>query len=253
MTKPGVKHMFGIWFLVAVAANFAQYYLSQVPFFGTTSSTVTLFDWGLSFNYLNWAAPVLAALPMGASFCTDWRSGYAWLQIARAGRERYLRSRCLACALSGALVEAAGLALFFLALLPVGSLTQEAILYDYQYMAGFSDILRQAHWSLYVGGLMALRALAGGFFALVGLAVSSFAPNPYIALASPMLLARLCAEITWSFPAVPKWVSQVALSEGLAGLDFWPNLGVGLAVFGGGMALFAALFRAGVGRRLEHG
>lgn len=159
----------------------------------------------------------------------------------------------MACALSGALVEAAGLALFFLALLPVGSLTQEAILYDYQYMAGFSDILRQAHWSLYVGGLMALRALAGGFFALVGLAVSSFAPNPYIALASPMLLARLCTEITWSFPAVPKWVSQVALSEGLAGLDFWPNLGVGLAVFGGGMALFAALFRAGVGRRLEHG
>ncbi len=251
MVKMDVRRAFGRWFCLAVVINFAQYYISELPFMSPPYNAVNLFETGLLFNYLNWMSALIVALPFATSFCADWKSRSALSQILRSGRSRYIRSKLIAAGLSGALVEAVGLFIFFLALLAGGTLDETRELYAHR--GYFAKIIADAHWSYYVIGAIAIRSLAGAFGALSGLAFSSFVPNRYFALCFPLFLTRVSMEIQWSSASIPAWVNLLALSEGLIQRDFWSTIGIAVMVFGVGMALCFLSFTLGVRRRLEHG
>lgn len=119
--------------------------------------------------------PMAAVLPFAGSFVEDVKSKFARFFCIRSGWMGYLSSRLIVCFLSGALAVVAGAILAWgaaaLVLLP----RQEA-------GAAQEGLLTQILW---------LYALCGGFWAVVGLSLSTVMESKYIAYASPFVLYYL--------------------------------------------------------------
>lgn len=119
--------------------------------------------------------PMAAVLPFAGSFVEDVKSKFARFFCIRSGWMGYLGSRLVVCFLSGALAVVCG------ALLAWG---MAAMLLMPRTEAGEVErgILTEALW---------LYALSGGFWAVVGLGLSTLMESKYIAYASPFVLYYL--------------------------------------------------------------
>ena len=119
--------------------------------------------------------PMAAVLPFAGSFVDDVKSKFARLFCIRSGWTGYLGSRLVVCFLSGALAVVCG------AILAWGS---AALMLLPRSEAGEVErgILTETLW---------LYALSGGFWAVVGLSLSTLMESKYIAYASPFVLYYL--------------------------------------------------------------
>lgn len=119
--------------------------------------------------------PMAAVLPFAGTFVEDIKSKFARFFCIRSGWMGYLSSRLIVCFLSGALAVVGGALLAWgaaaLVLLP----RQEA-------GAAQEGLLTQILW---------LYALCGGFWAVVGMSLSTLMESKYIAYASPFVLYYL--------------------------------------------------------------
>ncbi len=132
-------------------------------------------------------APAIAAIPFGAAFYNDFKSGYGKFILTRTSRSEYLISKALSCGITG------GLAIF----LP--NLTLDVFLWSFARPQTVSDNRTFPQENIAEleglnGGLnlmlilLALAFLFGAAWALAGLAVSAFIPNKFAAYASPFMI-----------------------------------------------------------------
>ena len=134
-------------------------------------------------------APILAVLPASTLFCGDYNSGYIKAILVRADRKRYLRETLICSTIAG------GLGVFLPSLITsILFIISGRPMLEANLMPGETTLLDgtlfesiQFVWSggLVVVILLALAFLFGAVWSNIGLCVSVFSPNRYVALAAP--------------------------------------------------------------------
>lgn len=179
--------------------------------------------------------PILAVLPFAASYVEDIKSKFARFYLARTSYGGYLCSRISVCFLCGGFVIAAGVLLAWglaaLVFLPMEEASVQA--------SAAPALLRR------IGMLF----LYGGFWAVVGMALSTLMESKYIAYASPFVLYYLLVILHERyFPTA----YVIYPSEWLSPSESWPfGYGGAAALMVELTIIFAIIFVLRAGRRLR--
>lgn len=180
--------------------------------------------------------PIFAVIPFGGCFVDDLKSKFARFFLIRSRYRAYIVSRILVCFLSG------GLAILSGALIAWG--TTAAVLIPMEREIEGLELAR-------ISGLAEicfLLFLNGGFWSIVGMAMSTIMESKYISYATPfvfyyllvILHERYFADLFFIYPKT--WTAPAA----------WPFGCWGAAIFLLEMTLiFAILFVFRAGRRLQ--
>ena len=210
-------------------------YLFQFPFDVTSFSRIV---------------PLLAALTAAACFAEDYNSRYLYGIVTRMKVRQYTTCRFSVCATAGFLTVLLGWTIY------IGSISA---FYPMVNMAAgnyqtFCDrlygvLLYHGHPVLYMMVQVIGLAISGAFWAAVGLAISAYAPNRYLAIASPFLindtLYNLTNDLHW-------WFSPSNVAKGLELGGNLISFTATLLYFGALLLLLYILFHIGVQRRLCH-
>lgn len=208
----------------------------------------------VSVGYAAPILPLMAALPFGTAFCADWQNSFAPAAVTRSGRRRYLVSKVLSSAISGALASAMGMLLFIAVLnlrFPPDFAAEPYLGGD---VAGLLHLLNgggAGAYLAYYGAHLLLAMLSGMFWAMSALTFSAFYPNVALTLCAPLVLHRLMAEVgNWVY--IPGWMNVTLLESGALDMSPAALLLAGAGVYGTLTAMLAALFAWRAGRRLRH-
>jgi hypothetical protein len=180
--------------------------------------------------------PILAVLPFSACYIDDLKSKFARYVLVRCGNRAYLVSRICVCFLSGGMIIITGI---FIA---AGLAAIVFIPLEQEGMGDSFDSVQN------LGKFLFLYFITGGFWSVVGMAMSTLMESKYISYATPFVFYYLLVILyeryfpdlfiiypkTWTDPAV------------------WPFGCWGAAIFLLEMTLiFAILFAFRAGRRLQ--
>jgi len=133
-------------------------------------------------------AAIFAVIPYTTSFCDDYNSGYIKVILTRIGPKKYMNSKILSVAISGAAAIGIPFFLIFSLITLIGIPTT---------LENLSEAYLGNSWFPYIaigGGTLVLVAklllsmLFGAVWALVGLAVSSWFTNRYVTIIAPFVL-----------------------------------------------------------------
>jgi len=136
-------------------------------------------------------APILAVLPATIIFCEDYNSGYIKSILGRIGRRQYLRESIICSSIAGGLAVSipSFIAYTFYVLNGSPNLVKETATYSSVFDESiFVNIQFIWDGGLVVAILLILAFLFGAIWSNVGLCISAFIPNRYIALAAPFAL-----------------------------------------------------------------
>lgn len=137
-------------------------------------------------------APILAVLPATTLFCDDYNSGYVKYILNRVEKKQYIRETIICSSIAG------GLAIFLPSLITsifyiVNGKPNTPENAGINYFTVFDETVYsqlQFVWEgmLLVILLLILAFLFGAIWSNVGLCISTFIPNRYVALAAPFAL-----------------------------------------------------------------
>lgn len=198
--------------------------------------------------------PLLCAFPYASSYVNDASSGMLRMRVTRCGRlNRYISAKYGATFMSGALALSVPIALYIVIVV--------AICGGYQYCAENPNIIEEGMFAplLIWGGApfflvqIAMLAVFGGLWSCVGLAVSAWVENRYVAVVAPfvvyfaMLYLSQYLEVRMLDPGelvylMPEF--QLDPPKGICVLTVIPLCELALVYF---------VFRRGVLRRVENG
>ncbi len=136
-----------------------------------------IFD-ALASDAMTLAIPILCALPFTTAFVDDIKSGYIKLYLNRCDVTSYIKSKLIACALSGGLVLFIGIIISY-GLSTLIFTPMELALTDGE---GASPYLAQ------LLTVAATLFFSGAFWSLVGFTFASMTQSKYMAYASPFIL-----------------------------------------------------------------
>ncbi len=132
----------------------------------------------LSSAWVTLAIPILCALPFTSAFVDDMKSGFIKQYLHRAGYKQYIRSKLLACGLSGGSVLFLGILISYALSYLVFTPMELALVKGQATQPYLAQILMIA----------ATLFLSGAFWSLVGFTMSALTMNRYMAYASPFIL-----------------------------------------------------------------
>ncbi len=175
----------------------------------------------VNLSYFVYLYVFLASVPYVTSFCGDQNCQYIKPMVVRCGVRRYCVSKILGCALSAYLVIMVGLLL-----------TSGLVLLRYPMFNGYSyDLLTPPFNELAHGPVPMLYfifqysclGMNGALWAVVGLTVSAWLPNRFVALASPLFFYYILTDLLSKW--LPAWISPFSLGKGadVLGLPAWPT------------------------------
>lgn len=178
-------------FLIAVLAAFA------IMIYPNRESLKYIFEFPQSYLYyvgsvhtfgtFDLFAPAIAAIPFGAAFYNDFKSGYGKFILTRTSRSKYLAAKVLSCGITGGLAIFLPNLLFdiFLWIFARPQTESDNKAFPQEAIAKLESLNGGLNLMLI---LLALAFLFGAAWALVGLAVSAFIPNKFAAYASPFMI-----------------------------------------------------------------
>jgi len=154
------------------------------------------FIYGAYYWVLPALAPLIAVLPFGDSFITDRSSGYVSFILSRTSFRKYITSKFFANLLAGGislsiplLIMYGVINIFYLRGFPPVTAPGEARIARIPYtLPGPMAYLYRTKTDLYVFFLIGLSFIFGAVYASLGLALSLFLHNRYVALATPFVL-----------------------------------------------------------------
>lgn len=127
--------------------------------------------------------PLIAVLPFGMTYREERQSGYYFLVCSKTGRIKYCLIKLLYAFLTGIL--AVGLPNFLLLLICL--LIKQGLLCESSIAIGFLWSLYCDHPLLYGLLIVANSALCGGIFSLLGIGISAWIKNKYLAALLPFV------------------------------------------------------------------
>ncbi|MGI6200608.1 MAG: hypothetical protein ACOYJA_07570 [Christensenellales bacterium] len=218
-----------------------------------------LFGYSHDLTFLWHAAPFLGCVPFAASFADETACGMHRMMIARQGRKRYFAKRMFAVWLSGYGVVCLGMLLAMAFWMMVGKAPMaQGYDFTFSYVSDF-------HWTPLVQGGHFIRGMVvaclytglyGGFWALMGLAITAYTPNRYVAVVAPFLIYFFSSLICTFIPQpYNEWHPVRLVSAAYLGycLPFGWAWAAALAYYLLLDALMVGLFVLGIQRRDRHG
>lgn len=207
MLRSDIRQGFGISFLFAVAGiviclcfdswETLKATINNPLIYGEYSDICVLYFYfnAISFGgvFSHYMLSILAALPFAANYSIEQQNGAVVYRILRSSKRNYCSTKILVSAISGGLTVCIGCLLFILALstyLPL--ITSQKVLElsaaPYAYALSIGGGVPYFVISLY------LAFLRGALYSSVGMCVSAFLPNPYVAVCSPMIFEFFLVE-----------------------------------------------------------
>lgn len=140
-----------------------------------------------TFGTFDLFAPAIAAVPCGAAFYNDFKSGYCKFIFTRTGRMKYLISKVLSCGIAGGLAVFLPNLLFdiFLWIFAKPHTPEISAFFN---LSIFESMEFKLNGLVVMIILLILSFLFGAAWALVALAFSAFIPNKFAAYAAPFML-----------------------------------------------------------------
>lgn len=207
MLRSDIRQGFGISFLFAVAGiviclcfdswETLKATINNPLIYGEYATICVLYFYfnAISFGgvFSHYMLSILAALPFAANYSIEQQNGAVVYRILRSSKRNYCSTKILVSAICGGLTVCIGCLLFILALstyLPL--ITSQKVLelsaVPYACTLSIGGGVPYFVISLY------LAFLRGALYSSVGMCVSAFLPNPYIAVCSPMIFEFFLVE-----------------------------------------------------------
>ncbi|MBC5788203.1 hypothetical protein [Clostridium facile] len=192
---------------------------------------------------------LFASFPAASSFCSDWNCQYIRCHVSRSGIKGYIGGRILSCITSSFLACFLGILLFVLILLTFFPLANAERDVSLNAIPTLHKLYLISPW-LYLIYHIFIISLATATWSVVGLCISAWIPNRFIALLSPFI----CYYILDTFSLqLPMLINFYHINKGTDILNMgnpWLNLLYIIAIYTVLMALFGCLFGRTVKRRV---
>ena len=133
-------------------------------------------------------AAIFAVIPYSTSFCDDYNSGYIKVILSRIGSKRYMNTRILSVAISGAAAIGIPFFIIFSLISLIGIPTTQENLSQFYLGLSWLPFVAIGGGTLVLAAKLLLSILFGAVWALVGLAVSSWFTNRYVTIIAPFVL-----------------------------------------------------------------
>ncbi|HOQ02053.1 MAG TPA: hypothetical protein PK604_14810 [Acetivibrio clariflavus] len=219
------------------------------------SSAVAAFNNTYKYNNISQLLILCATFAYASSFCIDWQTRFAFSVTIRSGKNSYALSKCVAASVAGGTAVAIGAALFISYI----CVTQPSILpkaieieNEFSYQA-FGDLLMQGKPSLFFLSYIYIIFLQASFFSSLGLTLSAYIPNRYVAYISPFCLCFMFNQVSNVFE-IPIWLDPMRLA---AAKVYYAStsaiIGITTATFISLTAICNLLFICTVKRRIANG
>lgn len=196
---------------------------------------------------------ILCAVPYAICFCSDWRNNYIRPSVMRTSPGCYAVSKCIACACAGGAALFLGRLLFVLALMlkyPMADANGLQNMTD----GAYQSLLSQHNYFLFLVLVVLVDSLQGTFFSLLALCISTWIPNVFVALFSPLLAFYFVINLFSGILKIPVWLRFELIFNNYFALGgmlttFLYQLFFALVI----CIIFTLLFVHGVKRRLSDG
>jgi hypothetical protein len=187
-------------FLIVIVLALAVFgigaYRSPFPFAGQAMHPVNRLLLNLHYGEFGFLAPLLATLLFADSFLDDLNQGFLRQIIQRVPFRKYRNAKIMTVAVTGGLSLVLSVLLVFTAGL-AGATDWESTAYFSGYINPLTEPwgplggLYPANPIFYLLYLLASVFCFGAVYAVLGLAISSFIHNRYVALAGPLVLVQV--------------------------------------------------------------
>ena len=218
-----------------------------------------LFGVSHDLTFLWHVAPFLSCIPFAASFADERVCGMHRMLIVRQGKKKYFAKRMFSVWFSGYSVIALGMMLsmgiwIILGRKPIAEGYDMSITYIANYH--WSYVLGEGHFIRTMLVACLYNGLYGGLWALMGLAVTAYIPNRYVAVVAPFLVYfftfLICTFISQPYNEWHPLRSISAMFLGYTLPGGWAWLAVALYYLVG-YGLMAGLFWLGIKKGDRHG
>lgn len=200
-------------FVIGIFSAVAIFYFGSVGMISHITSAVAAFNNTFKYNNISKLLILSATFPYAASFCIDWQTRFAFSIMIRSGKTAYALSKCIAAAVTGGLAVAIGAAVFigYVCVTQPGILP-EAIAIEMEFSnEAFGDLLVKGEAALFFLSYLYIIFLQAVFFSSLGLMISAYMPNRYVAYISPFALSFMLNQIANVFD-LPIWLDPVKLA-----------------------------------------
>ncbi len=176
-------------------------------------SAVAAFNNTFKYNNISKLLILSATFAYAASFCIDWQTRFAFSVIIRSRKTAYALSKCIATAVAGGLAVAIGAAVFIgYVCVMQPSILPEAIDLQMEFSSqAFGDLLVKGEATLFFLSYLYVIFLQAFFFSSLGLMISDYIPNKYVAYISPFALSFMLNQVANVFD-LPIWLDPVKLA-----------------------------------------
>lgn len=144
--------------------------------------------------FMNYFSCLLAAVPYAANYSLEKQGGMVIYKISRCGGKNYAFSKLLTASLSGGAVMLLGGLIFIFALSTYLPLVTPNELLTHQVFPYFKELSSGSGLSYFII-ILYLASLSGALWASVGMCISAYLPNPYVAVCSPMIIRFSLVEV----------------------------------------------------------
>ncbi len=242
-------------FVVGVFSTVAIFYFGSVGMVSHITSAVAAFNNTLKYNNISNLLILSATFAYGASFCIDWQTRFAFSIIIRSGKTAYALSKCIAAAVAGGAAVVIGAAIFIgYVCVTQPSILPEAIAVEMEFSnQAFGDLLVKGEAALFFLSYLYIIFLQAVFFSSLGLMISGYMPNRYVAYISPFALSFVLNQIANVF-ALPIWLDPAKLATArVLGATAFTILWMATAVFLSLTVICDILFIRTAKRRIANG
>ncbi len=150
-----------------------------------------------------------SALPVVMCFCEEWKNRYTRSAVLRCGKEAYVGAKNFTCILISFLTTAIGISLFLIIYRVFWGVEGSASSYR-EYPPYGTLIDRNGFLYLFI--IISIFSLAMSVWTMVGLVISAYVPNPFVALCTPFITSYLIQEMGSMF--LPPYLDMYALTNG---------------------------------------
>lgn len=197
---------------------------------------------------------LMCTIPYSTSFCMDFNSKNIKYSVVRSSVSSYSWSKVLSCAIAGGLAIALGTLIFVFSTSLFRPLVDSTMGISEGYLATTGgELLSQGKYILYFSIYICLSFFKGFLWSVVGLLISAYIPNIFVALSSPFILAYVHRIITEALH-IKFNVERICNGtvENVIGGSTWLTLAVGILKIIGITFLLGIAFNRKVKRRIAN-
>lgn len=237
-------------FLIGSIITFTALYLASLTEIGHGSEALYSFMYAFGYNNSDILIRLAATFAYSSSFCFDLNTRMSNFIVIRTSTGKYAISKYISASLSGGISVCLGVFLFLIFLntnVPIKIINTGEYL-----LPAFKQLLIANNIKLYFLCVFLVIFMNGAFWSCLGMSISSFLPNKYIAYTSPFITAFVFIELVVSLK-LPPWLNIVSI--GICHFDFggvYKTLLITVGVFITLIAICSFIFIINVKRRIAN-